>query len=230
MDKQHLNNFLKAPLVLEDAHSILAPHIEQLSQIFQSQGASLFFEEGSSNFVAEGVTEENWKSLMEEVNLKARLADRVNRLPKVRKFVEEAVGVKLKPFIINKLRINYPQLGKSRYNWHQDAATWPGFEEQYPHVKPSSIFTLWLSITVSDEGNGLEIASDFNEGEVVEHSFVDNQGYFNAQLNTDESNLQTTEVYGPSFTTAIFGQNIMHRSMSGGSNTRVSFDLRYYCE
>lgn len=220
-----MDHIVKAPLDASCLSGILNPYGEQVSAIIAEHGCTFSSKADAEWGAVDGLNEQSWASIMDDLNNKRKICDRIAREPRVRAFAEHQTGHKLKPFFINKVRINNPSLSKSRYTWHQDVATWPGMIEQYPTMKTAKIITFWLCLSISNEGNGLALLP--TEMETIDHMFVDNQGYFNADVaGVDQDN--EIKIFGPSYTAAIFGQNVLHKSLSGSDTARLSFDLRYY--
>ncbi|MBL4838079.1 MAG: hypothetical protein JKY34_10925 [Kordiimonadaceae bacterium] len=234
---EHLDNIVKAPLDASCLADTLAPYIEEVSASLEqfdcrfstapnapAEALSAGTDEGALDSIV-GLTDEKWAKVMTDLNATRKIADRLTRNPIVRSFAEDILGRKLKPFVINKVRINHPTLQKSRYSWHQDAATWPGLGEQYPILENAIVYTLWLCITRSDKGNGLHLLPSATE--TRDHEFVENQGYFSAKVAEMESTNQI-DIHGAPYTAALFAHKVLHRSASGSDKARLSFDLRYF--
>lgn len=170
------------------------------------------------------IKNENWVSVMTFINDQLRISDIICRDRKLLNYVSELLGHNVKPFPINKVRINSPGLSKSKYNWHQDDATWVGLREKLKIGKDKKIWTLWTCFSASNKGNGLEVLN--REIPLLEHSFVENQGFFNAP-SMQEAPDETIKVYGPPFTHVLFSDFVPHRSLSGSSEIRISADLRF---
>lgn len=227
-DTKFSDDFWRGPIALSELAPVLKPYLDQIDQCLAGFGAALGGElDQERACLLSGVTSENWSSIMDRLNNQLKIADRVARLPEVRQAVEHHVGANLKPFQINKIRINHPDVGKSSYGWHQDAATWPGLVERYEQLKSANILTLWLCITSSTPENGIELAVSGYEKTILDHSFVDNQGYFFAKPPASLTDQDYRLVYGSPLTGALFGQNVLHRTLVGGA-PRLSMDLRYF--
>ena len=222
-----LDSVILAPCDAGQLADAAAPYADAVVRTLAELGATApLIPSGSGAPV--GVSEEVWPAAMRRLNDELRLAERLARERPVRRFVEEHVGATVTPFPIAKTRIHLPGLGKSRYAWHQDARTWPDLEQRYPRLAGASIVTLWLAITATDAGNGLELLD--RPTPPLDHAFVPSQGYFSAAVDEEDVALgaRAIAVHGPPFTAALFGQNVLHRSLSGSPAARISFDLRYY--
>lgn len=227
-DRQRIGDgFCSGILDLSALSPALAPYVDELSACLTHHGATLTSAQ-TQDTQLEGITAENWPLVMDQLNNKMRLGDRVARVMALREAVSDVLGQRVTPFVVNKVRINKPEVGRSGYAWHQDKATWPELVQTMPQLKGSYVFTLWICLTVSEAGNGLVLAPQLASADMVRHDYVENQGYFSAAVD-GPSLKDCLQVYGPPMTAALFGQTVLHRSASGSTESRLSLDLRYFC-
>jgi len=135
----------------------------------------------------------------------------------------------VKQFPISRLRAQFPNVGRSTYQWHQDEGTWYAIPVKDLAYKLPA--TLWLSINGADSSNSIEIILDSHRSKLERHYKVEGQGFFNADVpesmaNNDHRIITTLPGEGVAFHPLTF-----HRSVVGTViRPRYSIDIRFYSD
>ncbi len=134
-------------------------------------------------------------------------------------------------FDICTFRARIPSQTRAVYNWHQDEGTW--FLSKNKNLQKKYAATLWLSVNGSNKKNSIQIIKNSHLQKLYTHSFVEGQGYFNAEIKNkiDEKDIYTVETKISEG--VLFHPLTLHRSVVNFSNIpdmypRYSIDIRYH--
>lgn len=133
------------------------------------------------------------------------------------------------PFPISRFRAQFPNIGRSTYNWHQDEGTWYAVPvKDLAHKMPA---TLWLSVNGADSTNSIELIPNSHKSKLEKHTVVEGQGYFNAAVPKYMRDWPTKVISAAAGQGVAFHPLTFHRSVVNQMLTpRFSIDIRYYCE
>lgn len=174
----------------------------------------------------------NWSEIMKKINSSKELSDLTNSQEVKNCF--EQIFENPKKYEICTFRARYPQEGRVVYNWHQDEGTW--YMSKNKNILNKFTATMWLSVNGSNEKNSIEILKKSHEkNKLYNHSFVEGQGYFKAQINDtnlSNSDNKITIKCEPS-QAVMFHPLTLHRSipmnkLDSNMRPRYSIDIRYF--
>ena len=169
-----------------------------------------------------------WSDIMSDINQSAQLSNLVSSLAIEQSF--KKIFSKPVRFEICTFRARIPNQSRVVYNWHQDEGTW--FLSKNKNLQNKYAATLWFSINGSNENNSIQLVKKSHLNKLLNHSYVDGQGYFKA----DKIEIDSEEIYTVKTKISegvIFHPLTLHRSvMNPNSNPdmypRYSVDIRYY--
>jgi hypothetical protein len=79
-------------------------------------------------------------------------------------------------------KFSLPGQKKVLYNWHQDEGTWAISNDK--SILNKNPVTLWLSVNGSNINNSIHLIKNSHKNKVLNHSLIEGQGYFNANIKT----------------------------------------------
>lgn len=172
-------------------------------------------------------SQEDFSKFMREIDGTAAVKELVYS-DAVREAFSKVFGAEdVTPFPISRFRAQFPNLGKSTYNWHQDEGTW--YAVPVKELAGKMPATLWLSLNGADETNSIELIPGSHRSKLENHFKVEGQGFFNANVPKELQNVPTRIVKTEPGEGVAFHPLTFHRSVvSNIVRPRFSIDIRYY--
>lgn len=171
-----------------------------------------------------------WSKIMNDINNSLEF----NNLVSAPQIIESFKKIFKKPikFDICAFRARIPNQKRVIYNWHQDEGTW--FLSKNKKLQNKFAATLWFSVNGAHEKNSIQLIRGSHRDKLLNHSYVEGQGYFSA----DGVNIKNQEIYTVKTNISeavIFHPLLLHRSVTNKENKldmypRYSIDIRYYEE
>ena len=171
-----------------------------------------------------------WSIIMNDINNSLEFDNLVSSPSIVQSF--KKIFIKPIKFDICAFRARIPNQSRVIYNWHQDEGTW--FLSKNNNLKNKYAATMWFSVNGANEKNSIQLIKGSHHSKLLNHSYVEGQGYFSA----DGVSVKNREVYTVKTNiseSVIFHPLMLHRSVINEENKpdmkpRYSIDIRYYEE
>ncbi len=174
-------------------------------------------------------TKNDWSLIMNSINESIELKNLINS-DEVKDYFK-AIFDNPKIYKICTFRARFPDQKRVVYNWHQDEGTW--YLSKNKELLNKFTATMWFSINGSNFNNSIQLIKYSHKSKLLNHSYVEGQGYFNASIDSksiDEKNIHVIETK-PS-QAIIFHPLTLHRSAPSekydSKKPRYSIDIRYY--
>ena len=172
---------------------------------------------------------EFWSFLMKEINNSNELKNLISSKEIINVF--KKIFKNPIKFDICTFRARFPGQKRAIYHWHQDEGTW--YVSKRKDLINKLTATLWFSINGANEGNSIQLVRYSNKKKLLNHSFVEGQGYFSAEINQSPNQNLVYTVNTNVSEGVIFHPLTLHRSVidkndSQNMSPRYSIDIRYY--
>lgn len=168
-----------------------------------------------------------WSFFMNEVNKSQELENLIESQPIYNAF--KNIFDEPCRFEISAFRARLPDEKRVIYNWHQDEGTWFLSKKKLSNKLSA---TLWFSVNGSNYDNSIHILKKSHKNKLLNHKFVDGQGYFSADLNETINDKDIYRVKTEPSEAVLFHPLTLHRSVSEGNTInmrpRYSIDIRFF--
>jgi hypothetical protein len=169
-----------------------------------------------------------WSTIMNDINNSLEFNNLVSAPPIIESF--KKIFKKPIKFEICTFRARIPCQSRVIYNWHQDEGTW--YLSKNKNLQNKYAATLWFSVNGAHEKNSIQLIRGSHRDKLWNHSYVEGQGYFNAE-GVNEKNHEIYTVKTNISEAVIFHPLLLHRSVINEENKpdmypRYSIDIRYY--
>ena len=165
------------------------------------------------------ITEDIWIELRRKINY-GGVVDAIRKNVKLNFLAKEILGIPVKNFGINKIRINIPSFSTSIHPWHQDEWTWPKLRNKNP-------ITIVTPLTRMNKSNGIEFAKIKGLKKMLIHDRDD----YKAEI-MEKSIINDATIISPDLSPGdvmVFDPYIIHRSIPNiNSYPRISLDIRFF--
>jgi len=168
-----------------------------------------------------------WSFFMNEINSSQELDNLIESKPIYEAF--KKVFNEPCRFDISAFRARLPDQKRVIYDWHQDEGTW-FLSKKKLNNKLSA--TLWFSINGSNYNNSIHILKKSHKKKLLNHKYVDGQGYFSADLKEQINENDIYKVKTEPSEAVLFHPLTLHRSVSEvnviNMQPRYSVDIRFF--
>jgi hypothetical protein len=171
-----------------------------------------------------------WSTIMNDINDSLEFNNLV-LAPSIEQSFKRIFKKPIK-FDICAFRARIPNQSRVIYNWHQDEGTW--YLSKNNNLQNKYAATLWFSVNGAHEKNSIQLIRGSHRNKLLNHSYVEGQGYFSADgVNTKNQEIYTVKTNMSE--AVIFHPLLLHRSVINQENKpdmypRYSIDIRYYDE
>ena len=170
-----------------------------------------------------------WSEIMSEINKSRELENMINsnKIKNVFKYIFKDP----ERYEICTFRARFPDQERVVYDWHQDEGTW--YLSKNRNLLNKFTATMWFSVNGSDEANSIQVVKYSHKNKLFEHKFIKGQGYFHANINNQDIDINNIKTIKTKASQAIiFHPLSFHRSVpTEGSvdfRPRYSIDIRYF--
>ena len=169
-----------------------------------------------------------WRIIMNDINNSSEFHNLVSSpliLQSFKKIFKKPVKFEICTF-----RARIPNQSRVIYNWHQDEGTW--FLSKNKNLQNKYTATLWFSVNGANKKNSIQLVRGSHKNKLLNHKYVDGQGYFNAD-GVDVKNHEIYTVKTNISQAVIFHPLLLHRSVINDTDKpdmypRYSIDIRYF--
>ena len=167
------------------------------------------------------IKEDMWIELRRKINYEG-VIDSIRKNDKLISLAEEILGIPVKNFGINKIRINIPSFSASIHPWHQDEWTWPKLRNKNP-------ITILTPLTRMNKNNGIEFAKIKGLKKMLIHNGNDYKAEISDKNILNNASIIATDLLPGDV--MLFDAFVIHRSIPNiNKYPRISLDIRFYKE